>query len=128
MTVAAAGGPQNRSVGSRAARDIVQSRGVRTAARTRARRSDLALPLVGRARAPSRNNCTQKRTRSSSSFASVFLPQIRARTGVPITIDRNATAATYGCLTQMAPVRVRSEEHTSELQSLMRISYVVLCL
>src|SRR3546814_8674214 len=88
MTVAAAGGPQNRSVGSRAARDIVQSRGVRTAARTRERRRDLALPLVGRARAPSRNNCTQKRTRSSSSFA-------------------------------------RSEEHTSELQSLMRNPYAV---
>src|SRR3546814_4916701 len=116
MTVAAAGGPQNRSVGSRAARDIVQSRGVRTAARTRARRSDLALPLVGRARAPSRNNCTQKRTRSSSSFASVFLPQIRARTVVPLTIDRNTTATT------------RSEEPTTELQSLMRISYAVFCL
>src|SRR3546814_9092425 len=27
-----------------------------------------------------------------------------------------------------APVLVRSEEHTSELQSLMRISYAVLCL
>src|SRR3546814_3533029 len=26
------------------------------------------------------------------------------------------------------PVRVRSEEHTSELQSLMRISYAVFCL
>src|SRR3546814_7523079 len=27
-----------------------------------------------------------------------------------------------------APIRIRSEEHTSELQSLMRISYAVLCL
>src|SRR3546814_4887744 len=27
-----------------------------------------------------------------------------------------------------APVQYRSEEHTSELQSLMRISYAVLCL
>src|SRR3546814_7983118 len=27
-----------------------------------------------------------------------------------------------------SPVRARSEEHTSELQSLMRISYAVLCL
>src|SRR3546814_9612972 len=26
------------------------------------------------------------------------------------------------------PIRVRSEEHTSELQSLMRISYAVFCL
>src|SRR3546814_9071000 len=29
---------------------------------------------------------------------------------------------------QLAPDRARSEEHTSELQSLMRISYAVLCL
>src|SRR3546814_3975199 len=28
----------------------------------------------------------------------------------------------------MTPLRVRSEEHTSELQSLMRISYAVFCL
>src|SRR3546814_1051829 len=29
---------------------------------------------------------------------------------------------------QRLPVRIRSEEHTSELQSLMRISYAVFCL
>src|SRR3546814_5501745 len=29
---------------------------------------------------------------------------------------------------EIAPVTVRSEEHTSELQSLMRISYAVFCL
>src|SRR3546814_7406963 len=29
---------------------------------------------------------------------------------------------------RMAPARLRSEEHTSELQSLMRISYAVFCL
>src|SRR3546814_6131838 len=39
----------------------------------------------------------------------------------------------YGCnmAIRMAPVReagLRSEEHTSELQSLMRISYAVFCL
>src|SRR3546814_4386669 len=38
----------------------------------------------------------------------------------------------YDPLTSFAPVaflsRVRSEEHTSELQSLMRISYAVFCL
>src|SRR3546814_5451107 len=28
----------------------------------------------------------------------------------------------------IAPTRIRSEEHTSELQSLMRISYAVFCL
>src|SRR3546814_2333925 len=32
------------------------------------------------------------------------------------------------CLARNAPARLRSEEHTSELQSLMRISYAVFCL
>src|SRR3546814_2099556 len=32
------------------------------------------------------------------------------------------------CGTRKAPAQVRSEEHTSELQSLMRISYAVFCL
>src|SRR3546814_5526642 len=32
------------------------------------------------------------------------------------------------CLKEKNPHRARSEEHTSELQSLMRISYAVFCL
>src|SRR3546814_8329431 len=35
--------------------------------------------------------------------------------------QRHAVDRTFGC-------RIRSEEHTSELQSLMRISYAVFCL
>src|SRR3546814_2745902 len=35
---------------------------------------------------------------------------------------------TFRVLLQMAVVLTRSEEHTSELQSLMRISYAVFCL
>src|SRR3546814_6277055 len=38
-------------------------------------------------------------------------------------VDRNGD-----CHRFVAPDRVRSEEHTSELQSLMRISYAVFCL
>src|SRR3546814_3164643 len=34
----------------------------------------------------------------------------------------------HRCRTERARVRARSEEHTSELQSLMRISYAVFCL
>src|SRR3546814_3093326 len=34
----------------------------------------------------------------------------------------------YRCITAGAPRPIRSEEHTSELQSLMRISYAVFCL
>src|SRR3546814_2684925 len=33
-----------------------------------------------------------------------------------------------GCCSRLAPKECRSEEHTSELQSLMRISYAVFCL
>src|SRR3546814_10610704 len=34
----------------------------------------------------------------------------------------------YGCKGEGSALTVRSEEHTSELQSLMRISYAVFCL
>src|SRR3546814_3972700 len=48
--------------------------------------------------------------------------------------DRDATLAQLGSLLNLEPARItdlrhkRSEEHTSELQSLMRISYAVFCL
>src|SRR3546814_5725154 len=38
------------------------------------------------------------------------------------------SVALSGCPTRTSPARIRSEEHTSELQSLMRISYAVFCL
>src|SRR3546814_2957409 len=40
---------------------------------------------------------------------------------------RNMASQSDG-LTAIAPTEFRSEEHTSELQSLMRISYAVFCL
>src|SRR3546814_9907637 len=46
-------------------------------------------------------------------------PDHAARSG-----ERSAVAGTGGAL----PRHLRSEEHTSELQSLMRISYAVFCL
>src|SRR3546814_6306976 len=46
----------------------------------------------------------------------------------PISAEKLAVNAVMaGCLPMHFPV-VRSEEHTSELQSLMRISYAVFCL
>src|SRR3546814_4633926 len=47
----------------------------------------------------------------------------RANAGAPITFFEATTAAAF-----LAMVETRSEEHTSELQSLMRISYAVFCL
>src|SRR3546814_4591392 len=40
----------------------------------------------------------------------------------------SAVVFLYAPTTTLASVAVRSEEHTSELQSLMRISYAVFCL
>src|SRR3546814_2768507 len=37
-------------------------------------------------------------------------------------------AASAATINQLLDARIRSEEHTSELQSLMRISYAVFCL
>src|SRR3546814_1000700 len=41
---------------------------------------------------------------------------------------RTLTADEAICSSTSPPPRIRSEEHTSELQSLMRISYAVFCL
>src|SRR3546814_1529292 len=46
------------------------------------------------------------------------------RLEVPITGRRFSGRAAH----QLAPIDMRSEEHTSELQSLMRTSYAVFCL
>src|SRR3546814_5107254 len=41
---------------------------------------------------------------------------------------RDVAATIFGIDAAIEPERARSEEHTSELQSLMRISYAVFCL
>src|SRR3546814_2629432 len=67
-------------------------------------------------------------------------PKGHARLGRRLAIDADAEEGVRGGLVDMAevvlvqrqpqaePVAERSEEHTSELQSLMRISYAVFCL
>src|SRR3546814_4341091 len=52
--------------------------------------------------------------------ASVTLP--------PASVTISAAAAMSHSLPQRSDAAIRSEEHTSELQSLMRISYAVFCL
>src|SRR3546814_9094513 len=42
--------------------------------------------------------------------------------------ENSASCEVYGLLKRVDEKYVRSEEHTSELQSLMRISYAVFCL
>src|SRR3546814_3308163 len=52
----------------------------------------------------------------------------RARLGLEQVQRGDAGAALQQFHRQVAPAGARSEEHTSELQSLMRISYAVFCL
>src|SRR3546814_5706596 len=59
-------------------------------------------------------------------LAAVIVPSL-AKAGLSVGILAASTLA--GCSSSAIVVmRLRSEEHTSELQSLMRISYAVFCL
>src|SRR3546814_9290643 len=71
--------------------------------------------------------CRAASDRSTPSFdyQSIFNTSPRARTGVSAEEPFNAFPSAW---TSSAQVSNRSEEHTSELQSLMRISYAVFCL
>src|SRR3546814_7022487 len=56
---------------------------------------------------------------------------LRLEAGLPLyghDLDENTDPATAGLGFAISKRRRRSEEHTSELQSLMRISYAVFCL
>src|SRR3546814_1869984 len=63
-----------------------------------------------------------------------FRPLVRRHEDLDAELLRIAPARTRrhagdtGHLQQLVPVSLRSEEHTSELQSLMRIPYAVFCL
>src|SRR3546814_1150660 len=57
------------------------------------------------------------------------LPQAQVYVYDNASSDRTSVvAAEAGAVVVQEPLRGRSEEHTSELQSLMRISYAVFCL
>src|SRR3546814_5833144 len=60
-------------------------------------------------------------------------PELRSGFGAPPNILDNfilteASGFARGLAGKIAAAKARSEEHTSELQSLMRISYAVFCL
>src|SRR3546814_1472434 len=73
----------------------------------RAIRRDLVLGLAARSKITDRTMCKAD-------------PQLRAW--------RFHAVEQLGRIVEMVAVEERSEEHTSELQSLMRISYAVFCL
>src|SRR3546814_9898275 len=65
--------------------------------------------------------------RSLSSLRLSSRPSDR-REREPGTMVRPGAEPLHGPRIALAPARLRSEEHTSELQSLIRISYAVFCL
>src|SRR3546814_6036078 len=93
----------------------------------RSTRTDTLFPYTTlfRSGVAARRWCLEKRYRFTTAYHTQFPDYISARTKLPksyfwryISWFHNPAAA----------ILVRSEEHTSELQSLMRISYAVFCL
>src|SRR3546814_10457626 len=85
-------------------------------------------------RAPVINGVTEERMRvgCGSATIGIFARQWIGHTDEVIVVDDHITGVLTehqaGKFLDMRPSGIRSEEHTSELQSLMRISYAVFCL
>src|SRR3546814_3099837 len=79
---------------------------------------------------PSRYLATGSPSASSSSRMTVSSGRSSSRGVVDRSVSGGAVVevGAFGSTAVVAVVAVRSEEHTSELQSLMRISYAVFCL
>src|SRR3546814_6753471 len=82
--------------------------------------------LIGNVLAVRQNNV--KRMLAYSSIAHFGYCMVALVAGGPLAVEAvGAYLLTY-VVTSIGAFGVRSEEHTSELQSLMRISYAVFCL
>src|SRR3546814_2374480 len=90
----------------------------------RSTRTDTLFPYTTLFRSPAGQAAT--RPQPHRRLVAARLPD-RARSGVP-TRRNGDQRATVRHHPPVAPAAGRSEEHTSELQSLMRISYAVFCL
>src|SRR3546814_7266646 len=66
--------------------------------------------------------------RSPAPAAPTAVPAARARRRCPRGRTGPGRCTNRRTASSSPPIRARSEEHTSELQSLMRISYAVFCL
>src|SRR3546814_10351608 len=70
-------------------------------------------------------------TAQVSAIAKKCRRALRNETGIKFTLDELRALVdigSYDLIMQAEAEEIRSEEHTSELQSLMRISYAVFCL
>src|SRR3546814_6317902 len=88
--------------------------------------SDVCSPILGAWTIP----LTQDRTsiRTNKEHNCVLFGLIAPSTAASARRNCRACADCRAGLPKCPPTRRRSEEHTSELQSLMRISYAVFCL
>src|SRR3546814_3129634 len=96
------------------------------------------LPMLGWARAYDRSTLTSDLVAAAivtvmlipQSLAYAMLAGLPPEVGLYASIAPLIAYAIFGTSRALAvgPVAVRSEEHTSELQSLMRTSYAVFCL
>src|SRR3546814_10034533 len=89
--------------------------------------STAAIPWEIHSRAAGNSiSCTAGSTGLRNPEKRVMCPRLCGSSRKPVTMEKKARI-TSG-ITIAFPGRLRSEEHTSELQSLMRISYAVFCL
>src|SRR3546814_3417434 len=77
-------------------------------------------------RRPPRSTRTDTLFPYTTLFRSAFIPAVLSLISDSFAPNRRASA--YSIIVLGLPLGGRSEEHTSELQSLMRISYAVFCL
>src|SRR3546814_17742275 len=82
----------------------------------RSTRTDTLFPYTTLCRSPAPGPCPPRGMARPASDGSATMTRLRQAGGVGIVADDGTVYA------------ARSEEHTSELQSLMRISYAVFCL
>src|SRR3546814_4858817 len=95
----------------------------------RSTRTDTLFPYTTLFRSTARR-CAARPVSAETSAATAARTKRSPRRAGPCSRHRawRATARSYPESTPAATRRPRSEEHTSELQSLMRISYAVFCL
>src|SRR3546814_9484326 len=115
----------------------------------RSTRTDTLFPYTTLFRSPPKRITKSRRTAAQHSSTLLFSSLLRGRVGVhilpqrlagdsapflfPAVVFRHHVGAGsnpigYGIVHMILEPGIRSEEHTSELQSLMRISYAVFCL
>src|SRR3546814_5185870 len=88
------------------------------------RRSSTSTPAVGSSRITTGGRCTSACAISTRRF----MPPDNARIETFALSESSSRSSISSIHGQVSLPQPRSEEHTSELQSLMRISYAVFCL